>query len=76
MTSRPLPEFEVDLVIENDGHQAAVKGSGHDFVARFQSLSDLFHFGRTFWPVRKSVPHEIGIVVAWRWLRFRAKSAR
>ncbi len=67
---RLLPELDVDVVIEHGGHQMAVSGSGKRFVARFQNLGAIVHFGMRAWPFRKLMPSSCEWQVEWKGRRF------
>ena len=66
----PWPALDVDLLIEHDGHQVGVTGSGRHFVAKFPTLFSLLHFSWAFWSVRKHVPREFQFQVELRDFRF------
>lgn len=66
----PLPALDLDLVIEHEGYQAEVKGSGRHFVAKVPTLLGLLHFARTLWPARKAFPRDYEVQVEWRGFRF------
>jgi hypothetical protein len=73
---RPLPVFEVDLLIEHGGHRLKLRGSGTRFAARFPTLLSLFQFLRISWASRKRIPPQASFHVEWRRLRIPVKSAR
>ena len=45
---RPIPDLDVDLLIEHDGYQLKLRGSEMRFVANFPTLLSLLHFYRIF----------------------------
>lgn len=67
---------EVDLLIEHDGRQLTVQGSGGNFVARFPTLASLFHFARIIWARRTAAPIDATFQVAWRRLSIPVKLQR
>ena len=68
--TRPLPALDIDLIIEHDGHQAAVTGSGHRFVAKCPTLKSVFHYSLNLWPWRKVLPSGYIFQMEWRGFRF------
>ncbi len=72
---KPLPLLDLDLLIEHGGHEAALTGSGRQFVAKFPTLASLFHFSRALWPWRRNLPSEYSIQVEWRGFRFPWRSS-
>ena len=71
----PLPELEVDLVIEHGGHAMNVTGSASRIVASFPSLRAMIHFAGAFWPFRKQVPKQLALEAEWRRLRVPVRRA-
>ena len=67
----PHPALDLDLIVEHQGHQVSLTGSGYSFVARFPSILSLIHFGRAAWPARKQWPEGYGISIEWRGLQVR-----
>lgn len=70
---RPLPDLDVDLLIEHGGHSLNLSGSGANFVAKFPTLRSLFYFLRVVWRFRKGVPRDVSLQVAWRKFRVPVK---
>ncbi len=68
--TRPLPALDVDLVVEHEGYQAKLQGSGRDFVAVFDTLASLVHFVRAAYPFRKSLPSEYRFQIECKGFRF------
>lgn len=64
------PIFEVNLNVENDGHNAMIEGNGRHFVAKFSTLSSLFHYARACWPLRRQLPAGFTFQVEWHGFRF------
>jgi hypothetical protein len=64
---KPLA-LDVDLLIEQDGRQMLLRGSGTSFTARFPTLTSLFHFARLLWRFRGRAPRGYRLRVQWRWL--------
>ena len=56
--TRPLPALDLDLLVEHEGHQVKLRGSGRAFIAEFSTLSSLVHFVRAAYPFRRSLPSE------------------
>ncbi len=63
---RLLPVLDLDLQIEHEGHRLALQGSGRQFVAKFQSLRALIHFGLRVWPFRKLAPASLRLRIEWK----------
>ena len=70
---RPLPDLDVDLLVEHEGHTLKLRGAGNRFAAKFPTLIALLHFSRIFWPSRKRLPEEILLRVEWRKLSINVK---
>jgi hypothetical protein len=67
---RLLPVLDLDIQIEHEGHKLGLQGSGREFVAKFESLRALVHFGLRAWPFRKLAPSSCRLQVEWKGRRF------
>lgn len=73
----PAPErkvdFELDLQVEQAGHQMQLRGADGIVTVRFTDFSSLWHFAKWGWHERKRAPAGIGVRLAfgpWNvWLR-------
>jgi hypothetical protein len=61
-----LRALELDLAVEHAGHRITVTGAGGRFVARFSSLSSLWHFARLYLRDRRRMPRGISVRLEWR----------
>ena len=66
----PLPALDLDLVVEHEGYQVTLRGSGRDFVAEFGTLASLVHFVRAAYPFRTSLPPEYRFQIECKGFRF------
>jgi len=74
---KPVPHvLECDLLIEHQGRQLRLEGSGGEFIARFPTLASLVHFVPLGWAYRRSLPAKIAVQVKWKNLSFRVQSGR
>jgi len=76
MPPRRQLDLDVDVLIEQGGHELKLSGSGNRFVARFPTLGSLFYHLRFFWPARNLIPRSVGLAVEWRKLRVKVRSVR
>ena len=69
-----IPNLDVDLLIENGGHQMKLTGSGMSFTASFLTLRSLLHF---LWALRKSqnlIPSQASLQLQWRGISIPVKT--
>ena len=71
----PLNGLDVDLLIENGGHQVQLTGSGTRYVAKFLTFVSILHFARVSWEYRKLVPRDVSLRLEWRRFRMAVKFA-
>jgi len=70
---KTLPELDVYLDVEHEGHGLKLTGSGTQFEAAFPSIQSAIHFLRVLWPIRKKLPPKISVSVRWRSFRIPVK---
>ena len=70
---RPLPDLDVDLLVEHEGHTLQLVGAGKRFAAKFPTLISLVHYSRIFWSSRHRLPSEVSLKVEWRKLSVTVK---
>lgn len=66
-----LRAVELDLVVEQDGHQATLQAQDGNFLVTFPTLRSLLHFARELWPQRHQMPMGITVAIRWRALHWR-----
>ena len=71
---RPLPALDVNLHIEQGGHEMKFSGSGNCYLATFPTLLSLLHFLRVSWQYRKRIPRAASLHLEWRRIRIPVKS--